>query len=231
MKSHFFPFLLLTLIPLTACGQNSGPVSMKDQRDSISYSIGQDMGKNFRVNEFDLNPELVSRGFQDGFAGLEGHLTEEQTAGLIRAFQMIMQQKQMEAMAKRDEKQAEENEKFLNSMAKKPGIQVTPSGLMYKMVKEGTGRKPGSDSKVRVHYRGTLTNGQEFDSSYKRGEPIEFSLDGVIAGWTEGILLMKEGGKIELIVPPNLGYGNQGNGPIPPGSILLFEVELLGIVP
>jgi FKBP-type peptidyl-prolyl cis-trans isomerase len=124
----------------------------------------------------------------------------------------------------------EKGQTFLKENASKPGVKTTPSGLQYKVITEGNGKSPKATDTVLVHYKGTTIDGTEFDSSYKRNEPISFPLNGVIPGWTEGVQLMKEGGKVELFIPSNLAYGSQGaGGVIPPDSTLIFDIELLKV--
>jgi FKBP-type peptidyl-prolyl cis-trans isomerase len=133
-------------------------------------------------------------------------------------------------MAQDTNSNLEKGQAFLKENASKPGVKTTPSGLQYKVITEGHGKKPKATDTVLVHYRGTMIDGQEFDSSYKRNEPISFPLNGVIPGWTEGVQLMKEGGKIQLFIPSNLAYGSRGaGGVIPPDSTLVFDIELLKV--
>ena len=143
---------------------------------------------------------------------------------------MLIKKALSDGRAKKSEKELAGNRAYLDENAKKEGVKTTPSGLQYKVVKEGTGAKPGPTSNVKVHYRGTLTNGTEFDSSYARNEPAEFPLNRVIPGWTEGLQLMTVGSTYEFLIPSELGYGERGSPPnIPGNSLLVFQVELLEI--
>src|SRR5947208_1692009 len=218
-----FAAFLLTL-PLFA--QEKSP-SLKDQKDKVSYSIGLNIGSNLTRQNVEINPDALTAGIKDGIAG-KPQLTQDQIKEVMTAFEKDMQQKQKAA----GEKNAAEGAKFLEENKKKEGVKATASGLQYKAIKEGTGPQPKETDTVTVNYRGTLINGTEFDSSYKRGQPASFPLNGVIKGWTEGLQLMKVGSKYQFFVPPNLAYGERAMGPdISPNSTLIFEVELLDAKP
>jgi FKBP-type peptidyl-prolyl cis-trans isomerase FklB len=218
-----FAAFLLTL-PLFA--QEKSP-PLKDQKDKVSYSIGINIGSNLARQNVEINPDALVAGLKDGIAG-KPQLTQDQIKEVMTAFEKDMQAKQKAA----GEKSAAEGTKFLEENKKKEGVKTTASGLQYKVIKEGTGAQPKATDTVKVNYRGTLINGKEFDSSYKRGEPVTFPLNGVIKGWTEGLQLMKTGSKYQLFVPPDLAYGERTVGPdLAPNSTLIFEVELLDAKP
>ncbi len=208
----------------------------KTKKEQLSYSLGYDMANNFKRSEIDVDPAILMQGMKDAQAGKQQMTEDEMRTALMEAQQQY-RKKQQEVMAKQQEerkaqgeKNKKEGEAFLAENAKKPGITVLPSGLQYKMLTEGTGKSPKETDKVTVNYRGTLIDGTEFDSSYKRGEPASFALNQVIKGWTEGVQLMKAGGKIQLFVPADLGYGERGAGPqIGPNATLIFEVELISV--
>ncbi len=193
-----------------------------------SYGIGRQVGEQLSAQPF---PGMVPQALLDGLAmvlnGEASPYTDQQLMGALNEIQQRMnrmQQQQANAMAAA-------GEQFLKQNAQRPEVTVTASGLQYEVLKEGKGNKPGATSKVRVHYHGTLVDGTVFDSSVQRGEPIEFPLDGVIAGWTEGLQLMAEGGKYRLYIPHELGYGARGaGGAIAPYSALIFEVDLLRVL-
>ena len=168
-------------------------------------------------------------GLRDMLTGAKPAMSLEEAGNALEAFYKELEDEAAERNAAAGAAAKEEGEKFLASMAKDPGVKMTGSGLMYKVVKEGTGRKPKATDKVYCHYEGTFPNGQVFDSSYKRGEPIEFGLNQVIKGWTEGLQLMSEGAKYELYLPYHLAYGETGTGGIPPYSALKFVVELIEV--
>jgi FKBP-type peptidyl-prolyl cis-trans isomerase FklB len=207
-------------------GQEKSP-PLKDQKDKFSYSIGVNIGSNLSKQNIPVNPDAITAGIKDAIAG-KPQLTPDQIKEVMATFEKDMEQKQKAA----GEKNAAEGAKFLEENKKKEGVKTTGSGLQYKVLKQGSGAQPKESDTVTVNYRGTLINGTEFDSSYKRGQSATFPLSGVIKGWTEGLQLMKVGSKYQLFVPPNLGYGDRAVGPdISPNSTLIFEVELLDIKP
>jgi FKBP-type peptidyl-prolyl cis-trans isomerase FklB len=225
MKRLIFIFATFTLV-LPLFGQEKSP-QLKDQKDKFSYSIGLNIGSNLSKQNIPVNPEALTAGIKDAIAG-KPQLTPDQVKEVMATFEKDMEQKQKAA----GEKNASEGAKFLEENKKKEGVKTTASGLQYKALKEGTGARPKESDTVTVNYRGTLINGTEFDSSYKRGQPATFPLNGVIKGWTEGLQLMKVGSKYQLFVPSNLAYGDRALGPdISPNSTLIFEVELLGVKP
>lgn len=218
------PAAFLLTLPLVA--QEKSP-PLKDQKDKVSYSIGLNIGSNLGRQNVEINPEALTAGVKDAIAG-KPQLTEDQIKEVMAALEKDMQQKQKVA----GEKSAAEGAKFLEENKKKEGVKTTASGLQYKVIKEGTGAQPKATDTVTVNYRGTLIGGKEFDSSYKRGQPATFPLNGVIKGWTEGLQLMKTGSKYQLFVPPDLAYGDRTVGPdLPPNSTLIFEVELVEAKP
>ena len=201
---------------------------LKDTKDKVSYSFGLNIGFNFRKQNVELNPDAFMAGLRDALAGRNPALTEEQVREAMAAFEKDMQSKQQQAA----EKNGAASEKFLADNKNKPGVKTTASGLQYKVVKEGSGESPKATDTVTVNYRGTLIDGTEFDSSYKRGQPATFPVSGVIKGWTEALQLMKPGAKYQLFIPANLAYGERGaGGDIGPNSALIFEVELLKVTP
>jgi FKBP-type peptidyl-prolyl cis-trans isomerase FklB len=225
MKHLTFIFAAFTLV-LPLFGQEKSP-PLKDQKDKFSYSIGVNIGSNLSKQNIPVNPDAITAGIKDAIAG-KPQLTPDQIKEVMATFEKDMEQKQKAA----GEKNASEGTKFLEENKKKEGVKTTGSGLQYKALKQGTGAQPKESDTVTVNYRGTLINGTEFDSSYKRGQAATFPLSGVIKGWTEGLQLMKVGSKYQLFVPPNLGYGDRAVGPdISPNSTLIFEVELLDIKP
>jgi FKBP-type peptidyl-prolyl cis-trans isomerase FklB len=202
------------------------PVQLKDLKDKASYSLGLNFGMNFKRQNVDLNTDAFAAGFKDGLApGRKPLLTEQEVRQVMMDFQKDMEEKQKAAGAKN----AGDAEKFLNENKSKEGVKTTGSGLQYKVMKEGNGAQPKASDTVTVNYRGTLTDGTEFDSSYKRGQPATFPVNGVIKGWTEALQLMKVGSKFQLFIPPALAYGEQARPGLPPNSLLIFEVELLDV--
>ncbi len=214
---------------LVSCGSNK--TDLKTDMDSVSYSIGLDVGMTFQRQGIDIAPEAFLQGLKDA-ADTSGNrlMTDEQIQETMMSFQQKMMTKAQEKQLKESGAANEAGEKFLAENKSKPGVVTTASGLQYKIIKAGTGKKPKATNEVKVHYRGTLLNGMEFDNSFSRGEPITLPVSGVIPGWTEALQLMPVGSKWELYIPSKLGYGNTGSGPIPGGSTLIFEVELLAIV-
>ena len=202
----------------------------KTEMDKVSYIIGTQMAGNLKKAEIDVNFELLVLGIKDALAGPKLALSQADMTKTYNAWQQQMRAKQAAKQAKETAENLAAGTAFLEANKAKEGVKVLPSGLQYKVVKEGTGNTPVSTDKVKTHYRGTLINGTEFDSSYKRNKPAEFPVTGVIKGWTEALQLMKEGGKWELYIPANLAYGQRGRPSIPANSTLIFEIELLEIV-
>jgi FKBP-type peptidyl-prolyl cis-trans isomerase FklB len=200
---------------------------LKDQKDKVSYSIGLQIGFNLGRQKVDISPDMLAAGIKDALAG-KPQLTPEQIKEVMTTFEKDMEQKQKQA----GEKNKTEGAKFLEENKKKEGVKTTASGLQYKVLKEGNGAQPKKTDTVTVNYRGTLINGTEFDSSYKRGQPATFPVTGVIPGWTEALQLMKVGSKYQLFIPSNLAYGERSVGPdIGANSTLIFEVELMDAKP
>lgn len=213
----------------SACKGGASSSDMKTLSDSVSYALGSNLGKEMKENEATLNPEMIAAGYKDGMEGKIA-LTDEAIQKVMMAFSKSMQEKQV-AAAKAKGSAAIEKGAAFRAEKEKEGFKKTASGLLYRAITEGTGKAPAGTSTVRVHYEGKLIDGKVFDSSYERGEPIEFGLDGVIPGWTEGLQLMKEGGKYELVIPSELAYGERGAGKdIGPNETLFFTVELIKVV-
>lgn len=205
---------------------------LETPEDRLSYTIGMDIGQSLAGQDMPLDIDILMQGLRASYLGEETLLTQEEA--LAEREQFIQQRQQQLAEERNEEARinAEEGEAFLAANADKEGVMVTDSGLQYRVMNEGEGASPDADDRVTVHYRGKLINGVEFDSSYARGEPASFGLNQVIPGWTEGLQLMSEGAKYEFFVPSDLAYGEQGRpGPIGPNSTLIFEVELLEVVP
>jgi FKBP-type peptidyl-prolyl cis-trans isomerase FklB len=200
--------------------------ALKSQKEKMSYIIGMDIGNNLKKQSIDIDPNILAKGVKDAFSGSQPLLNEQEIRETTMAFQKEMMAKQ-EEVAKKNKK---EGEAFLAENKKKEGVKTLPSGLQYKVIKAGTGKKPKLTDTVTTHYRGTLINGTEFDSSYRRGQPVSFQVNGVIPGWTEALQLMEEGAKWQLFIPSNLAYGERGAGrDIGPNATLIFEIELLSI--
>ncbi len=198
---------------------------LSTDKGKYSYAIGFNIGSNMKRDQIDLDVDSFMAAVEDALKGKESGLSPKDAQQAMMNLQMTMQTKMM--------KSAEENkakgDTFLAANKAKEGVKTTASGLQYRVIKEGSGRKPKASSMVTVHYSGKLIDGTEFDSSYQRNQPVQFRLDGVIKGWTEGLQLMTPGSKYELVIPSELGYGPRGNQKIPGGSVLVFEVELISI--
>ena len=200
--------------------------AMKSFNDSASYAIGRDMYTNWAQRQLGINAKMAAQAMLDDANGYS-QLSDAQAALLLQRFQQEFERKQRAGVQENIDKGA----KYLQQISNNKSVYTTPSGLKYRKLKEGNGKKPNATDRVKVHYTGTLIDGTKFDSSVDRGEPITFMLNQVIPGWTEGLQLMDEGSKYMLYIPYNLGYGEQAAGSIPPGSTLIFEVELLEINP
>lgn len=204
--------------------------TFQNDNEKMSYSMGLNMAEYVVHTPIDLVPELVLEGLRDALAGKPGISPEEYSAAM-RALQMKIQEAARSQAKDQAEKNRKEEETFMAANKGKAGVMTTASGLQYEILKNADGPKPGKSSKVRVHYTGTLLNGQVFDSSVERGTPAEFGLAQVIPGWTEGLQLMPAGSKFRFYIPARLAYGERGApGAIPPNAALIFDVELLGIL-
>lgn len=203
---------------------------LETDQDRLSYTIGMDIGQSLSGQDMDLNIDILMEALRATYMGEETLLTQEEALAEREAF-IQRRQQELEQQRTRDaEINAAEGAAFLAENADKEGVQVTESGLQYRVIEEGDGDRPAATDRVTVHYKGTLINGVEFDSSYSRGEPATFALNQVIPGWTEGLQLMRTGSRYEFFIPSDLAYGEQGRpGPIGPNSTLVFEVELLEI--
>jgi FKBP-type peptidyl-prolyl cis-trans isomerase len=203
---------------------------LKTEMEKISYIIGTQIALQFKSQEIEINLDTLLMGLKDTLGGNKLVMSQDEMQTVYRAWQGKMKAK----MAAKKAKEAAENlaagTAYLEANKAKEGVKVLPSGLQYKVITEGTGDTPTAKDKVKTHYRGTLIDGTEFDSSYKRNRPAEFGVTGVIKGWTEALQLMKVGGKWELYIPANLAYGERGRPSIPANSTLIFEIELLEIV-
>jgi FKBP-type peptidyl-prolyl cis-trans isomerase len=228
MKLRLLTILGIALLASPANSEEN--LVLKSQKDKISYIIGMDIGRNLQKGSIDFDPDILAKGIKDALSGGKPLLTEQEVRETTAVFQKQLMAKQEEVAKKLGEKNKKEGESFLAENKKKEGVKTLPSGLQYKAIKEGTGKKPKITDTVTTHYRGTLIDGIEFDSSYRRGKPASFPVNGVIPGWTEALQLMGEGAKWQLFVPPNLAYGERGAGrDIGPNATLIFEIELISI--
>ena len=215
--------------PATAA-KTPAPLTLKTQKDKFSYALGMKMGENLQKQSVPVDPAILTRGLKDGLAGGKTLLTDQEAQAAIGEVQADLRKKQQEKMQAAGDANKKEGDAFLTGNKAKEGVVTLPSGLQYKILKDGTGPKPAATDSVVCNYRGTLINGTEFDSSYKRGEPATFPVNGVIKGWTEALQLMPVGSKWQLFVPSDLAYGERGPSPdIGPNSTLIFEVELISI--
>lgn len=227
--------LLVAIIGLASCQNKPGTtkLELKTAIDSVSYAIGMDVARNVKTSfDGEFSNDLFIQAYNNVADSTDILLEQAEAQKVIQAY---FQKKQQEEIAKRQaegEKNKTEGEKFLEENKAKDGVKVTESGLQYIVEKEGTGKTPKADSKVKVHYHGTLLDGTVFDSSVDRGEPTEFGVNQVIKGWTEGLQLMKEGAKYKFFIPQDLAYGAnpRPGGAIKPYATLIFDVELLEIV-
>ena len=206
-------------------------VVLQTQKDKVSYSIGMDIGMTLKNQSIEIDPAILARGIKDSMTGQKPLMTEQEIRDTITAFQKEMTAKQQELAKQMGEKNKKEGETFLAENKKKEGVKTLASGLQYKVIKAGTGKKPKATDTVTTHYRGTLVDGTEFDSSARQGKPATFRVNGVIPGWTEALQLMEEGAKWQLFIPSNLAYAERGTpgGPIGPNAALIFDIELISI--
>ncbi|MDX2283702.1 MAG: FKBP-type peptidyl-prolyl cis-trans isomerase [Bacteroidia bacterium] len=223
--------LLAAAFSVPAAAQQGGKVELKTRMDSISYALGMDLARGVKASGVEVNLEAVLVGIRESMeTPAEPKLDEQQTQQYFMMFRREAQAAQQKRMAEQAERNKQEGDLFLAENKQKPGVVTTASGLQYKVLRPGTGARPLATSTVRVHYEGRLLNEKIFDSSYKRGEPVEFPVQGVISGWTEALQLMQAGAKWQLYIPANLAYGSRGAGQdIGPNQTLIFDVELLEV--
>ncbi len=212
-------------------------LDLKNQDVQGAYIIGVNMGKtigknidSFKEIQISISRETILQGFKDGLAG-KVKLSDEEINKGIKSFEARIKKNLAAKTAKEQKENLEKANAYLKENGKKEGVVTTASGLQYKIIKKGEGPSPTSKDKVQVHYRGSLINGKQFDSSYDRNMPATFGVGGVIPGWTEALLLMKKGAKWQLTIPSDLAYGAKGRPGIPPYAVLIFDVELLAINP
>ena len=216
--------------PGTTASKAVPATTLKTDKDKASYALGMSIGTGLHRQGIPVDPVVVARGLRDAMSGSKTLMTEEQMKSTLQQLRAEVGKEQAAKAHVAGEGNRKEGEAFLSANKSKEGVTALPDGLQYKVVKEGTGPKPTASDTVTVNYRGTLVNGKEFDSSYKRGQPVSFPVSGVIKGWTEALQLMPVGSKWELYIPADLAYGDNPPDPsIGPGDTLIFEVELLSI--
>jgi FKBP-type peptidyl-prolyl cis-trans isomerase FklB len=226
---YFLMTLLSVAFLLSICYADE-KLDLKDQKDKESYSLGYQFGQNLKNQGVDINLDIYTSGIRDALGGKDSLMSQEEIRATIGELQKRVMAARQKELKEEAEKNLAESKAFLEENKKKDGIKTLPSGLQYKILTEGSGKTPKATDTVTVHYRGTLINGTEFDSSYKRSQPVTFQVNGVIRGWNEALQLMKGGSKWQLFIPPELAYGERAAGPqIPPNSTLIFEVELISV--
>jgi FKBP-type peptidyl-prolyl cis-trans isomerase FklB len=224
-------FLSMVLGIALLAGQASAEEKkvLQTAKEKQSYSMGADIGARLKAQSIEVEADAFVQGMKDTLSGAKKLLTDDEIRETLTALQKELREKMEEKNKALGEKNKKEGEAFLAENKKKEGVKSLPSGLQYKVMKEGTGKAPKADDTVVCNYRGTLIDGTEFDSSYKRGEPATFPLNQIIPGWTEALQLMKEGAKWQLFIPATLAYGEQSTGIIGPNSVLIFEIELISV--
>jgi FKBP-type peptidyl-prolyl cis-trans isomerase FklB len=227
MKSVFV--ILATMFLLVDQVSGASDAALKNQKDRLSYTIGVSTAKNLKKQSIDIDPEMVLKGLKDGLAGGKTLLTVKEMDEVMTALQNDMAARRKEITRALAEKNKAEETTFFAENKNKEGVKALPSGLQYKVLTEGKGKSPKATDTVIAHYRGSLLDGTEFDSSYQRNEPASVDLKHVIKGWTEAVPLMKEGAKWQLFIPSALAYGENGGGLIEPNAALVFEVELISV--
>lgn len=234
-KSYHFVAAALTLATIAGCAKQGestsaadAPVTLETDAQKFGYAIGVDLGKSLQPVKADVDIAAMKAGLDDAFNDTEPKLDDAAREEIKNTVSRKMQERQMEERTEQASKAKAEGEKFLADNAKRDGVKTTESGLQYEVMTAGEGEHPTADDTVTVHYKGTLINGEEFDSSYSRGQPVTFPLKNVIKGWTEGVQLMTPGAKFKFFIPSELAYGERGAGvKIGPNEALIFEVELV----
>lgn len=231
MNYRILTALVAGSLLLAGCKDKPANVKLESLESKVSYAIGMSVGDNIKQADFAIDVAAFQAGVADQLADGQLRMTEAEAQEAFAAFQAQQQVKQAAELAARAEQEQAKSAAFLAEYAQRDGVIKTDSGLLYRVLTAGSGAIPTAEDMVTVHYRGTLIDGVEFDSSYAREEPANFPIPAVIPGWVEALQLMPVGSKWELVIPAELAYGEQGGGPIPPNATLVFEVELLGIGP
>lgn len=235
MKQLTYAMILAMAILFVSCDKSAGgeadASTLKDNKDSVSYAIGFDIGKNFANQGVEINIAVFSKALEEGLAGATPKLDEQTSRSVMMAYQQVLQKKQQEKRAMEAAENMTKSTAFLAENKAKQGVVELPSGLQYQVIKEGTGKQPTLEDQVTTHYHGTLMDGSVFDSSRDRGEPATFPLKGVIQAWQQILPMMKEGATYKIWTPPSLAYGEYGSGPkIGPNVALVFEIELIKVM-
>jgi FKBP-type peptidyl-prolyl cis-trans isomerase FklB len=218
-----------TTKPHTAA-TSSQALTLKTDKEKLSYAIGMNIGESIKKDSLDVDPAIMGRALKDALTGAKPLMTDEEAKTVMTTFRAEMMKKQQAKAAEASDTNKQVGQKFLAANKAKEGVVTLPSGLQYKVIKQGDGPKPTASDTVVTNYRGTLIDGTEFDSSYKRGEPATFPVGQVIKGWTEALQLMPVGSKWQLYIPSDLAYGERSpGGEIGPNSTLIFDIELLSI--
>lgn len=228
MKLRMILALVLSIFFVVALA--SGKETLKNQADRVSYALGLDIGNDLKQQSIEVNTDILMKGIKDALSGGKRLLSDDEIRETMFTFTKELVEKEAEVRKKLAERNKKDGMAFLAENKKKEGVKTLASGLQYKVISEGNGKSPKATDTVIINYRGKLINGTEFDSSYRRGEPATFLVNGAISGWTEALQLMKVGAKWQLFIPSNLAYGEEGTGNlIEPNASLIFEVELVSI--
>jgi FKBP-type peptidyl-prolyl cis-trans isomerase FklB len=232
-KQVMYVFILVLTAAGVGCDKvgGGGKISaLKSNKDSVSYAIGYDIGKNFAGQGVEVDPAVFIKALEEGLAGTTPKLNDSASRAVMMAYQQVLQQKQQDKRAAEGAANLEKSKKFLAENKGKPGVVELPNGLQYQVIKEGTGAKPTLDDQVTTNYHGTLVDGTVFDSSRERGEPATFPLKSVIPAWQQILPMMKEGSSYRVWAPPALAYGEYGSPPkIGPNVVLVFEIDLIKV--
>ncbi len=228
MKLKVIAVIGILLLAAQVSAQESP--ALKSQKEKVSYIIGMDLANNLKRQSIEIDPDSLARGVKDALSGAKPQLTDQEMREVMTSFEKEVRAKQEELRKATSEKNKIEGEKFLAENKNKEGVKTLPSGLQYKVITPGKGKKPQLTDTVTTNYRGTLIDGTEFDSSSRHGKPATFPVNGVIRGWTEALQLMEEGAKWQLFIPSDLAYGEKGAGQmIGPNAVLIFEIELISV--
>jgi len=225
MRFAFALFVLITLMSGAAMAQD-----VTSEKGKLSYAVGWDIGEDIKRRGAEFDVDTIIAAIRDTAAGREAQVPAEEMTTLLTALQQKVRQEQAEAFRKLAEENQKKSTEFLAANAAKTGVVVLPSGVQYRIIDEGEGARPGMESTVKVHYRGSKMNGLEFDSSFARGVPEEFTVNSVLRGWQEVLPLMKTGATWQVFVPPEMAFGARGNPPVGPNEALTFDLKLVEII-